>query len=47
MERNNKIAIKKPGAKEEKKERPKTNKDFFTEVGKIDKKNKSVKKYKK
>jgi hypothetical protein len=47
MERNNKIAIKKPGVKDEKKERPKTNKDFFDKVGKIDKKNKSVKKYKK
>jgi len=33
MERNNKIAIKKPGVKDEKKERPKTNKDFFDKVG--------------
>ena len=44
MERNHKVAIKKPGIKEDKKERPKTNKDFFTEVGNIDKKNKMKRK---
>lgn len=34
MDRNTKVAIKKPGVKEEKKERPKVNKDFFDGVKK-------------
>jgi hypothetical protein len=34
MDRNTKVAIKKPGVKEEEKERPKVNKDFFDGVKK-------------
>lgn len=34
MDRNTKVAIKKPGVKEEKKERPKTDKDFFEGIKK-------------